>query len=84
MGRLLQGSHLSCLSADWAPWLTYSNCDSTGKNCQVAGMLHEIVEVLAEVMNFTFHCDNEVDSNWGLLTQIDESRVSLQKFMGSK
>jgi hypothetical protein len=63
----MEGMHITCLTLSWSPYLTLSDCDSNGKNCESSGYLAEIMNSVGKRLNFTWHCDKERSNNWGII-----------------
>ena len=62
----MQGSTLYTTGLPWNSLISYSACDKQGKDCQAAGMIPEIMTVLARMFNFTVKYDREREGAWGL------------------
>lgn len=44
----LQGAFLTSITKTWQPWLTVHDCEIDNRNCETSGILHEIMELLAQ------------------------------------
>ena len=64
----LEGLHIDCLTLSWSPYLILNDCNAkTGKNCQSQGYLAELMNFAGKQLNFTWHCDKEVNDDWGVI-----------------
>lgn len=65
----LEGAHLRCSALSWQPYLSLSECNGDGSNCNSHGYLADLMNILGDMYNFTWHCDSEPNSNWGMLPE---------------
>ena len=71
----MQGLEIRSTSLTWAPYLTLEDCDNDGLNCKKNyGYLHDYMEKLADMFNFTFSSQQNVDNHWGISS--DSYRLS--------
>ena len=62
----LQGIHITCSTLSWAPYLSLFDCnESDGKSCKSEGYLADLVDMMGNQQNFTWHCDAEANNDWG-------------------
>ena len=63
----LENMHIKCLTLSWAPYLTLSDCNESGKDCKSVGYFADLMNIAAKHLNFTWSCDKEPDNNWGIM-----------------
>ena len=69
-GRLIenydmQGLHIVSIALSWAPYFTLYNCTEKKTNCSSEGYLTDAMNILGEMMNFTWESHGEIEDNWG-------------------
>ena len=64
----LEGMHIPCITLSWAPFAKLSKCDPDSKKyCISEGYLPELLDLVAKTLNFTWHCDEEPNGDWGVI-----------------
>ena len=61
----MQGLHIISITLSWAPYFTLLHCNEDKRNCQSEGYLTDVMNILGEMMNFTWESHGEIDGNWG-------------------
>ena len=69
-GRLIEkydmkGSHIISVTLSWAPYFTLLDCSDDEKDCKSEGYLTDVMNILGNMMNFTWESHSEADRNWG-------------------
>ena len=64
----LEGMHIPCITLSWAPFAELTKCNlDDKKNCVSEGYLPELLDLVAKKLNFTWHCDEEPNGDWGVI-----------------
>jgi hypothetical protein len=61
----MQGLHIISITLSWAPYFTLLDCNEDKQNCQSEGYLTDVMNILGEMMNFTWESHGEIEGNWG-------------------
>ena len=73
----MQGLHVKCSTLSWAPYLSLSDCDeNTGKDCKSTGYIADVMNILGNSLNFTWHCDADPNNDWGVTPKSGPSNVN--------
>ena len=73
----LQGIHITCSTLSWAPYLSLFDCnESNGKSCKSEGYLADLVNMMGNQQNFTWHCDAEPNNDWGTAPKSGPANVN--------
>ena len=76
----LEGLELYSNTLSWEPYFMISNCDDMGKDCKMRGFLNEFMNVMGNMINFTWTSHAPPDGSWGI---VDENGVWTTGPMGS-
>jgi hypothetical protein len=63
----LNGLTLYSIALDWEPLATFKDCNSAGKKCSSAGYLIDFIDVMSNMLNFTFEAHIDPDGDWGII-----------------
>jgi hypothetical protein len=55
------------ISISRSPYLTFEDCDKSGKHCKHYGYLKDYTDVIAQKLNFTYESHGDIDGDWGTL-----------------
>jgi hypothetical protein len=73
----MQGLHIKCSTLSWAPYLSLKGCDEvTGKDCKSEGYIADVMNLLGNSLNFTWHCDAEPNNDWGVTQKSGSANVN--------
>ena len=61
----MQGLHIISITLSWAPYFTLLDCTEEKRNCHSEGYLTDMMNILGEMMNFTWESHGEIEGNWG-------------------
>ena len=76
----LEGLELYSNTLSWEPYFMISNCDDMGKDCKMRGFLNDFMNVMGNMINFTWTSHAPPDGRWGI---VDENGVWTTGPMGS-
>ena len=76
----LEGLELYSNTLSWEPYFMISNCDDMGKDCKMRGFLNDFMNVMGNMINFTWTSHAPPDGSWGI---VDENGVWTTGPMGS-
>jgi hypothetical protein len=62
----LNGLTVSTIGLNYAPYITFEDCDQTGRKCRSDGYLKQYTDILAKQFNFTYVSNKDVNDDWGL------------------
>ncbi len=63
----MQGLHITSTSLTWVPYLSVSDCDEQGMDCNKNyGALVDIVALLEKRYNMTIHSYKDPNNDWGV------------------
>ena len=68
----LEGLELYSNTLSWEPYFMISNCDDMGKDCKMRGFLNDFMNVMGNMINFTWTSHAPPDGSWGI---VDENGV---------
>ncbi len=60
------GYQLVFTSLTWAPYLTVSDCDNEGRNCNFYGFFGDMMDIYSTDFNFTWDIYADINNDWGL------------------
>ena len=61
----MQGFHITSITLSWSPYFSLINCSDDGRDCKSEGYLTDVMNILGNMMNFTWESHGEVNGNWG-------------------
>ena len=61
----LTGVHLKSIDLTWEPHVKINDCNNLGEKCSIDGMSANIMNLLAEKLNFTWSSNIELNKTWG-------------------
>ena len=69
--------HIPCLTLSWMPYIDLIECNpDNGQNCLSVGYLADVWNLLGKRLNFTWHCDADPNSDWGVIPVSGPANVS--------
>jgi hypothetical protein len=61
----LKGITVYSISLSQASFIQFEDCDQDGKQCKTYGYLKDYIDVIAQMLNFTYESHKQVDGDWG-------------------
>ena len=61
----MQGFHITSITLSWSPYFSLINCSDEGRDCESEGYLTDVMNILGNMMNFTWESHGEINGNWG-------------------
>ena len=65
----LEGLGLYSNTLSWAHYFMISNCDDTGRDCEMKGFLNDVMNLMGNIANFTWTSHAPTDGSWGTVNE---------------
>ena len=65
----LEGLGLYSNTLSWAHYFMISNCDDTGRECEMKGFLNDVMNAMGNIANFTWTSHAPTDGSWGTVNE---------------
>ena len=62
----LHGYNIVGTGLTWKPSIAAENCDKFGRNCEIYGMIADLMNNMAKNYNFTWDIYADIDNDWGM------------------
>jgi len=67
------GTLVTSLTKTFMPYYGIKNCKDRGNHCQGEGILHEVFNILQNMLNFTLRVDEA--ETWGSIPKVREHNI---------
>ena len=78
----MNGYNIVGTALPWKPFIDIQNCDITGRNCQVFGIIPDMMDIWAKVYNFTWDTYRDVNNDWGYVDPVEGPHSGTGGVMG--